>query len=195
MLFGQAIRHTKPQGQSAVIGNGSHAELATPGLIPAPHHEELSVSGILPIGQPLLMTGISIGLQVVLFPPQPLGPEAQSHLIPGYVRFQNCQTASQVAQPTTLLMDLLPAALLPGIGYLTLRPGYAAAQGIPVQFLRLPDRRHLALQGHPYPVEHPRRYPVPLQVSALQRDCPPSSRNIGEQLTPNPPKEGVGLAS
>ena len=64
MLITQAVRHPEPQVQRAIFSNTGSAELAPSGLIPAPQHEELAVSGILPIGQPLLMTGISIGLQV-----------------------------------------------------------------------------------------------------------------------------------
>ena len=46
-------------------------------FIPAAQHEELITAGILPVPEPLLMTGIAIGLQVMLLTPQPLRPEAQ----------------------------------------------------------------------------------------------------------------------
>ena len=69
MLPGQAIRHPKPQGQGAIVSNPRHAQLAAAGLIPAPQHEELAIPRRSPIGQPLLMAAVAVGLQVVLAAP------------------------------------------------------------------------------------------------------------------------------
>ena len=41
MLIGQAIGHTQPQSQPAVVGNTGDAELAARRFIPAPQYKEL----------------------------------------------------------------------------------------------------------------------------------------------------------
>ena len=64
VLPNQAIGHSQTQGHRAVIGNGSHAELATRRLIPTTEHEELVAAGISPVPEPLLMAGVAIGIQV-----------------------------------------------------------------------------------------------------------------------------------
>ena len=53
MLTSEAIRHTQPQRQRTVIGDGRHAELATRRLIAATQHEELVAASITPVAEPL----------------------------------------------------------------------------------------------------------------------------------------------
>ena len=96
MLIGQAIRHTQPQGQRAIIGNCGHTQLATSRLIPAAQHEELVAAGILPVPAPLLMTGVAIGLQVMLLAPQPLRPETQPYQPSRDAGFQHHETQFQI---------------------------------------------------------------------------------------------------
>ena len=43
-------------------------------------------------------------------------------------------------------------------------------------------RRYLAVQRHPHRVEHPRWYPVLLDILALQQYRRPARRNVGKQL-------------
>ena len=62
MLIGQAIRHTQPQGQRAVVGNCGDTQLAARCLIPTPQHEELIAAGVPPVLEPLLVTGVTVGL-------------------------------------------------------------------------------------------------------------------------------------
>ena len=169
MLIGQAIRHTQPQSQPAVVGNTGHTELAARRFIPAPQYKELVAARIPPLTQPLLVAPITVGLQVMLLPPQPPGPEAQPYQALRNVGFQSNQPVSKISQPPLLLMNLIPSAPLSGIGNLPLGPSNPPLQTVLLQPLRLPHRRHLALQRHPHPVEHPRRYPVLLDVVALQR--------------------------
>ena len=148
----QRVRHTQPQDQRAVIGNSSHAELATRRLIPAPQHEELVTAGIPPVPQPFLMAGVAIGLQVVLLAPQPPGPEAQPHPALSYVAFQCSQPDSQIGQPTPLLMNLIPSATFSGIEKPAAQPpGNAPPQSRPARIFccSLTDNT-LPLQRHPY---------------------------------------------
>ena len=93
---------------------------------------------------------------------------------------------SKISQPPLLLMNLIPSAMLSGIGNLPLGPSNPPLQTVLLQPLRLPHRCHLALQRHPHPVEHPRRYPVLLDVVALQRCRRPARHNVGEELPLHP---------
>ena len=117
------------------ISNSRYAQLATGSLIPAPQHEELAAAGILPIGQPFLMAPVPVGLQVTLLPPQPLGPEAQSHPARRYVDLQSGQPGLQSSPPPPLLVHRPPLALLPAIHDLMPGPGYVGPQAVPPQFL------------------------------------------------------------
>ncbi|CAI8044142.1 hypothetical protein GBAR_LOCUS24515, partial [Geodia barretti] len=98
----QAIRHPQPQRQRTVVIDGRHAQLASRRLIPAAQHEELVAAGVLPVPEPFLMTGIAIGLQVILLPPQLLGAEAQPHPAGRNVGFQPRPPEPQVGQPPPL---------------------------------------------------------------------------------------------
>ena len=190
----QAIRQTQPQGQRAIIGNGSHAELASRRFIPAAEHEELVATGIPPVPEPFLMTAVAVCLEVVLLAPQPLRPEAQPHSARRNVSFQCSQPVPQIGQPPFLLMNLTESATFSGIGYLPLGPNNPALQVVQPQLLLLLDRCHLAFQQHPRPVEHPRRYPVPLQVHTLQRGGRPAGGNLGKQIPLHPAVQlGVGV--
>ena len=191
MLLRQAIR--QPQGQRTIIGNAGHAQLATARFIPAAQHEELVAAGILPVLQPFLMTVVAILLQVMLLTPQLLRPEAQSDPALRNVGFQSNQPVSKISEPPLLLMNLIPSAPLSGIGNLPLGPINPPLQTVLLQPLRPPHRRHLAIQRHPHPVEQPRRYPVLLDVVALQRCRRPARHNIGEELPLYPAVQlGVG---
>ena len=182
MLIGQAIRHTQPQGQRAIIGNCGHTQLATSRLIPAAQHEELVAAGILPVPAPLFMTGVAIGLQVMLLAPQPLRPETQPYQPSRDVGLQHCQFGFQVCQPPPLLVNLLPPTLLLGLRNLLFPWSNSPLQAVHPQPLRRPHRRHLAVQRHPHRVEQPRRYPVLTDVVALQRRCRPFRRDFSKQL-------------
>ena len=185
VLLRQAIGQPQPQpqGQRAIIANSGHAQLATARFIPAPQHEELVAAGSLPVLKPFAMAGVAIGLQVVLLTPQPLGPEAQPYQALRDVGFQSSQPVSTIGQPPLLLMNLIPSAPLSGIRNLPLGSSNPPLQTVLPERHRLPHRRHLAVQRHPHRIEQPRRYPVPLQVSAFQRRCRTSRRNISKQLT------------
>ena len=171
----QAVRHSQPQGQCAVVGNGGHAELATRRLIPAAQHEELIAAGIPPVLEPLLMAGVAVIRKVALLPPKPLRPEAQPYPARRDVGFQCRQPVPQIGQPPFLLMNLIQPAIVGGIGNLTLGPSHPPLQVVQPQFLLLPDRSNLAFQRHPHRVEHPGRDPVPLSgtlPSATPLNCP-----------------------
>ena len=183
VLLRQAIRQPQPQGQRAIIANAGHAQLATARFIPAPQHEELVAASILPVLQPFLMTRIVILLKVMLLAPQPLGPEAQPYQALRNVGFQSNQPVSKISQPPLLLMNLIPSAPLSGIRNLPLGSSNPPLQTVLPERHRLPHRRHFAVQRHPHRIEQPRRYPVPLQVSAFQRRCRTSRRNMSKQLT------------
>ena len=122
----------------------------------------------------------------MLLLPQPLGPETQPYQALLDVGFQSNQLVSQIGQPPLLLMNLIPSAPLSGIRNLPLGPSNPPPQTIMLQPLRLPHRRHLAVQRHPHRIEQPRRYSVPLQVSALQRRSWATGRNFGRQFPPHP---------
>ena len=107
----QAIRH-RNRSVTAVVIDGRHAQLATSRLIPAPQHEELVAAGSTPLFKPCIMTGIAIGLQVILLPPQLLGAEAQPHPANPNVGFQPRPPEPQVGQPPPLPVHLPPLALL-----------------------------------------------------------------------------------
>ena len=193
MLIGQAIRHTQPQGQRTIIGNAGHTELAARRFIPAPQHKELVAARIPPLTQPLLVAPITVGLQVMLLPPQPPGPETQPDPARRNVGLQHCQFGFQVRQPPPLLVNLLPPTLLLGLRNLPFPWSNSPLQAVHPQPLRRPHRRHLAVQRHPHRVEQPRRYPVPLQVVALQRRRRTSRRNVSKQFSLHSPvKLGVG---
>ena len=168
MLCRQAIRHPQPQRQAPVIGHGSHAQLTARRLIPATQHEELVTARLSPVPEPFLMAGVAVCLEVVLLTPQFLGPKAQSHPALGNVSFQCRQPMPQISQPPPFLVDLVPAPTLGSTGDLPLSPSHPPAQAVQLQLLLLLHRGNLALQQHPHPVEHPGRYPVPLQILALQ---------------------------
>ena len=121
-LSRQAVGHTQPQGQCAVVGHGGHAELATRRLIPAPQDEELVAASILPIPEPLLVAGVAVGLEIVLLPPQPRRPAAQPHSARSNVGFQLRQPVPQIGQPPFPLMNLIKSATFGGIGDLLLCP-------------------------------------------------------------------------
>ena len=78
-------------------------------------------------------------------------------------------------------MNLLPPTLFLGLRNLPFRLSNSPLQTILPQPLRRPHRRHLAVQRHPHRVEHPRRYPVLLDVLALQQYRRPFCRNVGKQ--------------
>ena len=182
LLWREAVRHPQSQRQRPVIGHGGHAQLATRRFVPAAQHEELAATDILPVGQPLLMTGVAVLRQVALLAPEALGPEAQPDLARSNVRLQRRQPALEITKPSSLLVNLIKAAMLSSPGNLLLRPCNSPLQAIEPQLLLLLHRRHLPFQRHPHTVEHPSRYPVPLQVLALQRHRRPARRHLGKQL-------------
>ena len=111
MTTGQAIGHTQPQGQRAVIGNGRHTQLASRRFIPAPQHEELIAAGSLPVPEPFLMSGVTVGFEILLLAPQPLGPKAQPYPAVRYMGFQRREPGVQISQPAFLLVNLVPGTL------------------------------------------------------------------------------------
>ena len=108
----------------------------------------------------------------------------RSTAAPGPPQFglQSRQPGPQTSQPTPLLVNLLPPTLFLGLRNLPFRLSNSPLQAVHPQPLRRPHRRHLALQRHPHGIEHPGRYPVPLQVRVLQRCLRPACRNLGKQL-------------
>ena len=84
------------------------------------------------------------------------------------------------------LVNLIPSPTPGGIGDLPLRASNPSAKTVHPQFPLLLDRCHLPLQRHPHPIEHPRRYPVPTQVRALQRCRQTASRDLSKQLALHP---------
>ena len=128
------------------------------------------------------MTAVSILLKVMLLAPKPLGPEAKPHPACRNVGLQSSQPGLQIIQPPPFLVSLLPPTLFLGLPNLPLHLSNSPPEAILPQPLRRPHRRHLAVQRHPHRVEHPRRYPVPLQVHTLQRVRRPLRRNVGKQL-------------
>ena len=92
------------------------------------------------------------------------------------------QPELQVSQPPPLPVHLPPLAFFFSLINLLFLTAHPTPQAIQLQKLRLPHRRHLALQRHPHRVEHPRRYPVFLDVLALLRHRRPARRHDGEQL-------------
>ena len=95
------------------------------------------------------MARVAILLQVMLLTPQLLRPEAQSDPARTNVGFQTSvtfnareqlllklRTGSQVGQPTTFLMNLIPSAPLTGIGNLLLGPINPPLQTVLLQPLR-----------------------------------------------------------
>ena len=169
MPLRQRVRHAQPQGQRAVIGNIRNAQLATSGFITAPQYEKLVAPGILPGTQPFFMAAITIGLKVMLLPPQPLRAEAEPHPAHRNVSFQCRQPVPQIGQPAPLMMHLIPAPTLNSLGNLKLSPANPALKVIQPQPHALLDSGHLPFQRHPHAVEHPSRDPVSLQIHLLQR--------------------------
>ena len=186
MLDRQTVRHPQSQGQRTIFGNGGHAQLTPSPLVPAAQHEELVAADLPPVGQPLLATGIAVLRQVVLLAPQPLGTEAEPHPASRHVLLQLGPLRLQGRQSATLLVDLIPSPTLGDISYLPLGTINPPTQAVQPQLLLLLDRRHLPFQRHPHPVEHPRRYPIAIDVLALERRCRPPRCHLGEQLALHP---------
>ena len=132
------------------------------------------------------MAAVTVFRKLVLLPPKPLRPEAQPDPARSNVSFQHLHPVPQVGQPTPLLMNLIPSAAFSGIENLPLSPGNPPLQVVQPHLLLLSDRRHLPLQRNPHAVEHPRRYPVSLQVGGLQRRRGTSRRNVSKQLPLHP---------
>ena len=118
----------------------------------------------------------------MLLTPQFLGAEAQPHPAGRKVGFQPRQPKLQVSQPPPLPVHLPPLAFFFSLINLLSLTAHPTPQAIQLQKLRLPHRRHLALQRHPHRVEHPSRYPVFIDVLALLRHRRPARRHDGEQL-------------
>ena len=112
MLRRQAVRDPQPERQRAVIGHGGHAQLAAGRLITVAQHEEIVATGIPPVGQPLLVALVAIGLQVVLPAPEFLGPKAQSHSSRVGIVLQRNQPQPQIGEPPPFLMNLIPSPTL-----------------------------------------------------------------------------------
>ena len=129
------------------------------------------------------MTVVAILLQVMLLTPQPLRPETQPDPALRNIGLQSRQPGLQIGQPPPLLVNLLPPALFLSLRNLPFRLSNSPLQAVHPQPLRRPHRRHLAVQRLPHPVEQPRRYPVLLDVLALQQYRRPARRNRGKQLT------------
>ena len=66
------------------------------------------------------MTGVAVLLKVMLFPPQALGPKAQTDPSRLRVGFQRRQPGLQGCQPTSFLVDLARPSMLSNTGNLTL---------------------------------------------------------------------------
>ena len=189
VLCCQAVGHPQSQRQRPVAGNGGHAQLAACGFITTAQHEELAATDILPVPEPFSMADVAVLLQVALLPPEPPGPKAQPDPAGFNVCFQCRQPAVEIVEAAPFLVDLIPSPMLGSIGDLPLGPSDASPQAVDLQLLLLLDRRHLSLQRHPHTVEHPRRYPVPLQVCALQRRRRPACRHLSKQLALHPAAE------
>ena len=93
------------------------------------------------------------------------------------VGLQSRQPGPQTSQPPPLLVNLLTPTLFLSLSNPPLRSSNSALQTIHTPLLRRPHRRHLAVQRHPH------RYPVPLDVLALQQYRQPFCRNVGKQLS------------
>ena len=122
------------------------------------------------------MAAVTVGMKLILLSPQPLRAETQPHQACSNISLQPSQPESQISQPAPLMMHLSPPATLGSLGNLTLSPGNPTLQAIPPEYHGLPHRRHLTLQRYPQAVEHPCRYPVPLQVH------PSSETQVTHQL-------------
>ena len=120
--------------------------------------------------------------KVMLLPPQLLRPEAQPHPARCNIGLQSRQPVLQIGQPPPLLVNLLPPTPFLSLRNLPFRLSNSPLQAVHPQPLRRPHRRHLAVQRHPQRVEHPRRYPVFLDILALQQYRRPARRNVGKQL-------------
>ena len=87
-------------------------------------------------------------------------------------------------------MNLSPPAPLDSFPNLPLCPSDAPPETVHAQLLLLSDRCHLAFQRHPYGIEQPRRYPVPLQVGTVVKKVDFSYMPIGQPSlkTRSPPR-------
>ena len=157
LFVGPAVRQPGAQGKKPVISQRGHAQLAATRLISTAQHEEVVAAGPAPIPDPVLVTGIPVGLQVVLLSPQLPGAKAETHPPGLYVRLQFLKFPLQVTRPAPLLVQPVPPGSFPCLGNLPLGPGYTPLQRNPRQPLLLLDRSHLPFQSHPHCVEDPNR--------------------------------------
>ena len=127
------------------------------------------------------MAGVAILVQVMLLAPEFPGAEAQPHASRRNVGFQRRQPQPKIGEAPTLLVDLIPSTTLGGVCDAPPGTRELPPQAVQPQLLLLFDRRYLPFQRHPHTVEHPRRYPVPLQVRALQRYRRPTRRHLAKQ--------------